>query len=198
MKNIFKENDILYRNKDDVFIIKNTFYHDGIMNEIKNTQDSYDDIHVFNKGKSSDFVKKEKLFNDSSNHFSLYNENIYKLALSIKEAVKEMCSHYDISYSRMSYFISSLYQEQVNSEYWYDTGGIRIPCFSGMAFLDNIESLKVKVGNSEVTVNSGDFIIFEAGHKITYSQNYTNMISFNIAPIAIIKGQYPEKWIPIL
>jgi hypothetical protein len=91
-----------------------------------------------------------------------------------------------------------MYQKEVSTEYWYDTGGIRIPCFSGMAFLDDVDNMEITIGDTKVTVSSGDFILFEAGHKIVYSKSNTNMISFNIAPLDMLSGQYPQKWIPVL
>jgi hypothetical protein len=168
------------------------------MDKIISLENSYEDIHFFDGGKSSRLLDKQSIFQSSSNHFGIYDKNIYSLLKAVIESLRSACSHYEINYERMFYFISSVYQKEVSSEYWYDTGGIRIPCFSGMAFLDGVDNLDITIGNTKVNVSSGDFILFEAGHRIVYSKNNTNMLSFNIAPLDMLSGQYPQKWIPVL
>ncbi len=198
MKNIFKENDVLYRRNNNLYVLKNSFDHTGIMDRVNDLENSYEDIHFFDGGKSSQLLNSQKIFQKSSNHFGIYDKNIYSLLKSIRESLKSICYHYEINYARMFYYISSMYQKEVSTEYWYDTGGIRIPCFSGMAFLDDVDNMEITIGDTKVTVSSGDFILFEAGHKIVYSKSNTNMISFNIAPLDMLSGQYPQKWIPVL
>jgi len=198
MKNIFKENDVLYRKNNSLYVLQNNFDYKGIMDKIISLENSYEDVHFFDGGKSSRLLDKQSILQSSSNHFGIYDKNIYSLLKAVRESLRSACSHYEINYERMFYFISSVYQKEVSSEYWYDTGGIRIPCFSGMAFLDDVDNLEVTIGDTKVTVNSGDFILFEAGHKIVYNKNKTNMLSFSIAPLDMLSGQYPQKWIPVL
>lgn len=198
MKNIFKENDILYRRKDDVHIIKNVFDYYKIKDEIVESRSVAEEIHFFESGTASKKISDVFSFNSESNIFSLYNKNINMLLNKIKQSLQEMCIYHEINYEKMYYYISSEYVESVDSTYWYDNGGIRIPCFSGIAILDDIDSLNIKIGKTEIDLGSGDFILFESGHKVVYGQNSVSMISFNIAPLEMLKGQYPKKWIPVL
>lgn len=198
MKNIFKENDVLYRKKNDAFVLKDTFDYSGIAEKINSLYLESEDVHVFDSGKSSRFVQKEKIFKDSFNHFSIYDKNTHSLLVKIKKMLKDACANHEINYDRMFYFISSYHQKNVSTEHWYDTGGIRIPCFSGIAFLDETDPLEVTIGDKRMSLSSGDVILFESGHKIIYEKSDVNMLSFNIAPLDMLKGQYPQKWIPML
>lgn len=199
MKNIYKENDILYRKDDDAIIFKSKILDTSmILDLINDYENSRDTILSFKSGTSAEWVREQSVAGDlSKNVLGIYNSSIYDILLEIKRMLSEACKVYDINLEKSRYYISSEHISSVNNNAWYDFGGIRIPCFSGMVILD-AKDQQINVGKETVFVNSGDILLFEAGHKITYGSESFNMISFSIAPLSLLGGQYPQKWIPIL
>jgi len=199
MKNIYKENDILYRKDDDAIVFKsNVLDTSMILDLINNYENSRDTILSFKSGTSAEWVREQSVAGDlSKNVLGIYNSSIYDILLEIKKMLSEACRVYDINIEKSRYYISSEYISGVKSDAWYDFGGIRIPCFSGMVILDG-ELQKIQIGKESIDVKAGDMLLFEAGHKIVYGSESLNMISFSIAPLSLLQGQYPQKWIPIL
>lgn len=199
MKNIYKENDILYRKDDNAIVFKSNAKNiDGILDLILSYENYRDTILHFKSGISADWVREQAVAGDlSKNVLGIYSPLIYDILLEIKKVLAEACRVYDINIEKSRYYISSEHVSKVNSSAWYDFGGIRIPCFSGMVILDG-EGQEINVGKESLVVKNGDIMLFEAGHKITYGSESINMISFSIAPLSLLEGQYPQKWIPML
>lgn len=199
MKNIYKENDILYRKDDDAVIFKsNVGVTDSVVNSILSYENYRDTILHFKSGISADWVREQAVAGDlSKNIFGIYNPKIHDILFEIKKVLVEACRVYEINIEKSRYYISSEYIDGVNTKAWYDFGGIRIPCFSGIVYLGK-DIYDMQVGKESCSLKEGDILLFEAGHKITYSSESFNMISFSIAPLSLLEGQYPQKWIPIL
>lgn len=196
MKNIFKENDVLYRKSNNVKIFKSeNNLIEGIEQEINDYENYRDHILHFSEGTSAEWIRWQQVAGDlSKNIFSIYNENIYSALSNIKLLLQDACNHYEINYKRSRYYLSTEYIVKLRTDAWYDFGGIRIPCFSGIMLIDN-DPLTIKVNDAELELNCGDIALFEAGHKIRYNREDTKIISFSIAPLSMLKGQYPQKWI---
>ncbi len=199
MKNIYKENDILYRKDDDAIVFKSNIQNAPSVLELINDYEKYrDTILHFTSGTSAEWVKDQSVAGDlSKNVLGIYNTVMYDILLEIKKMLIHACKVYEINIEKSRYYISSEHMPTVRKDAWYDFGGIRIPCFSGIVILDG-EGQEISVGKEIISVKNGDIVLFEAGHKITYSSESLNMISFSIAPLSLLQGQYPQKWIPIL
>jgi hypothetical protein len=199
MKNIYKENDILYRKDNDAIVFKSNVENASSVLELIYDYEKYRDAMLhFKSGISADWVRDQSVSGElSKNVFGIYNTVMYDILLEIKKMLTDACKTYDINIEKNRYYISSEHVLGVRKDAWYDFGGIRIPCFSGMVILDG-ENQEISVGKEVVGLKVGDIVLFESGHKITYSSESFNMISFNIAPLSLLQGQYPQKWIPIL
>ncbi len=199
MKNIFKENEILYRKNDDVVIFKYSNVDvSNILDLIEDYNTYRDHMLHFKSGVSADWVREQAVAGDlSKNILGIYDSNMYTILMKIKKLLIEACNKYEINIEKSKYYISSEHESYQLKDAWYDFGGIRIPCFSGMVFLKT-DGSKITVGNESIIPSEGDILLFEAGHKITYGSESFNMISFSIAPLSMLVGQYPQKWIPIL
>lgn len=198
MKNIFKENDILYRKTKDVKIFKSeNNLTDGIEQAINDYESYRDHILQFTKGTTAEWIRWQQTAGDlSKNVFSIYNENIHSAFLSIKDLLDQACSNFEINIKKSKYYLSADYALKLRTDAWYDFGGIRKPCFSGIMLIDN-NTLGVKIDDTEIELNCGDIAVFEAGHKIRYNREDTKIIIFSIAPLSMLKGQYPQKWMLI-
>jgi hypothetical protein len=112
----------------------------------------------------------------------------------IKKLLEDSCSYYDLSRTHSTFYLSSELISGVRTDVWYDTGGVRIPCFSGVYVLEAEESSFITVGGVSNLLAPGDLYLWETGKKITYSQEKTVMLGFNIAPKSMLKNQDLSMW----
>ena len=198
MKNIFKENDVLYRKSKEVNVFKSkvdSFYN--IDSLIKDYESYRDHILKFKEGVSAEWITWQQTAGDlSKNVLSIYDEQIHESFKKIKDLLKEACLFYEININKTKYYISSEYIDSVRTDAWYDFGGIRIPCFSGIMSIGE-DSFILKINDQDILIEPGEIAVFEAGHKIRYNIENVKIISFSIAPLSMIKGHYPQKWMPV-
>jgi hypothetical protein len=112
----------------------------------------------------------------------------------IKKLLDDSCSYYELSRSHSTFYLSSELIKGVRTDVWYDTGGVRIPCFSGVYVLEAEESSFITVGGVSNLLAPGDLYLWEAGKKITYSHEKTVMLGFNTAPKSMLKNQDLSMW----
>lgn len=112
----------------------------------------------------------------------------------LKKLLDDSCSYYDLSRTHSTFYLSSELISGVQTDVWYDTGGVRIPCFSGIYVLEAEEGSSITVGGVSNLLAPGDIYLWEAGKKITYSHEKTIMLGFNIAPKSMIKNQDLSMW----
>ena len=112
----------------------------------------------------------------------------------IKKLLEDSCSYYELSRTHSTFYLSSEFISGVRTDVWYDTGGVRIPCFSGIFILTAEEGSFITVGGVPNLLAPGDIYLWEAGKKITYSHENTVMLGFNIAPKSILKNQDLSMW----
>lgn len=112
----------------------------------------------------------------------------------IKKLLEDACSYYELSRTHSSFYLSSELISGVRTDVWYDTGGVRIPCFSGVFVTDSEEGSSMTVGGVANLLAAGDIYLWEAGKRITYSHENTIMLGFNIAPKSMLKNQDPFSW----
>jgi len=112
----------------------------------------------------------------------------------IKKLLDDSCSYYDLSRTHSTFYLSSELISGVRTDVWYDTGGVRIPCFSGVYILESEEGSFITVGGVSNLLAAGDIYLWEAGKKITYSHEKTVMLGFNIAPKSMLKNQDLSMW----
>lgn len=112
----------------------------------------------------------------------------------IKKLLEDSCSYYELSRTHSTFYLSSELISGVRTDVWYDTGGVRIPCFSGVYILESEASSFITVGGVPNLLAPGDIYLWEAGKKITYSHEKTVMLGFNIAPKSMLKNQDLSMW----
>jgi len=112
----------------------------------------------------------------------------------IKKLLEDSCSYYDLSRTHLTFYLSSELISRVRTDVWYDTGGVRIPCFSGVVIVSAEEGSFMTVGGVSNLLAAGDLYLWEAGKKITYSHEKTVMLGFNIAPKSMLKNQDLSMW----
>jgi hypothetical protein len=112
----------------------------------------------------------------------------------IKKLLDDSCSYYELSRTHSTFYLSSELISGVRTDVWYDTGGVRIPCFSGIYVLESEEGSFITVGGVSNLLAPGDIYLWEAGKKITYSHEKTVMLGFNIAPKSMLKNQDLSIW----
>jgi hypothetical protein len=112
----------------------------------------------------------------------------------IKKLLEDSCSYYDLSRTHSTFYLSSELISGVRTDVWYDTGGVRIPCFSGVVLISAEEGSFITVGGVSNLLAAGDIYLWEAGKKITYSHEKTVMLGFNIAPKSMLKNQDLSMW----
>ena len=115
----------------------------------------------------------------------------------IKKLLEDSCSYYDLSRTHSSFYLSSELISRVRTDVWYDTGGVRIPCFSGVYVLESEEGSFITVGGVSNLLAPGDLYLWEAGKKITYSHEKTVMLGLNIVPKSMLKNQDLSRWVEI-
>jgi hypothetical protein len=112
----------------------------------------------------------------------------------IKKLLEDSCSYYELSRTHSTFYLSSKFIYRVRTDVWYDTGGVRIPCFSGVVVLEAEEGSFITVSGVSNLLAAGDIYLWEAGKKITYSHENTFMLGFNIAPKSMLKNQDLSMW----
>jgi hypothetical protein len=112
----------------------------------------------------------------------------------IKKLLEDSCSYYELSLTHSTFYLSSELISKVRTDVWYDTGGVRIPCFSGVYVLKSEEGSFITVGGVSNLLAPGDLYLWEAGKKITYSHEKTAMLGFNIVPKSMLKNQDLSTW----
>jgi hypothetical protein len=115
----------------------------------------------------------------------------------IKKLLDDSCSYYDLSRTHSTFYLSSELISSVRTDVWYDTGGVRIPCFSGVYVLEVEEGSFITIGGVPNLLATGDIYLWEAGKRITYSHENTVMLGFNIAPKSMLKNQDPNLWVEV-
>jgi len=112
----------------------------------------------------------------------------------IKKLLEDSCSYYELSRTHSTFYLSSKFIYRVRTDVWYDTGGVRIPCFSGVVVLEAEEGSFITVSGVSNLLAAGDIYLWEAGKKVTYSHENTFMLGFNIAPKSMLKNQDLSRW----
>jgi hypothetical protein len=123
--------------------------------------------------------------------------NINYALKEIKELLHDSCSYYELSRTHSTFYLSAELISQVKTDVWYDTGGIRIPVFSGIWVLSNTLGAHITVGNKSFPIVQGDLHMWETGKRITYSHENTVMLGFNIVTPSLLKNQDLSQWISL-
>ena len=128
-----------------------------------------------------------------SSHVPISKDRSY-VYKEIKKLLDDSCVFYELSQVHLTFYLSSESISKVRTDVWYDTGGVRIPCFSGVVVLEAEEGSFITVGGVSNLLSAGDIYLWEAGKKITYSHENTVMLGFNIAPKSMLKNQDLNMW----
>jgi hypothetical protein len=170
----------------------------NILEEVINKVYPPDEVYKFNSGIKADFLGHIPVENpDSKNYFGAYNRNINKALQVIKGLLIDALSYYDLS-SKVGYYLSSDYSDSVRTDVWYDMGGVSVPCFSGVYFIESSEESTTSVNGDKYFTPKGTILLFEAGKRIVYGEENIKILTFSIAPIPLLEKQYPQKWLPLL
>lgn len=197
IKDPYRENSIIYRKKEKFKSILDNVDVSNVENTIKNIINEKQDTYIFKFGDRAELIDSSSVINSMFfNPLQIYSFEIRNIFNLIKKMLAELCKQYDINIEKNMYFISSEYENELLNNYIYDTGGIRIPCFSGYCFLNCKDDSYIKIENKKIEISNGSIILFESGHKIKFN-NVESAISFNISPISMLAGQYPQKWMPV-
>jgi hypothetical protein len=135
-------------------------------------------------------AKPVKIFSSnvpvSEDHSDMYKE--------IKKLLEDSCNFYELSKTHLTFYLSSELITGVRTDVWYDTGGVRIPCFSGAYVLEAKESSHLMVGDVPNLLAPGDLYLWEAGKRLRYSNENTTMLGLNIVPKYMLKNQDLSRW----
>jgi hypothetical protein len=112
----------------------------------------------------------------------------------IKKLLEDSCNFYELSRTHLDFYISSESISGVRTDVWYDTGGVRIPCFSGVYILGAKEGSSLMVGEVANLLAPGDLYLWEAGKRLRYSHENTIMLGFSIVPKSMLKNQDLGRW----
>ena len=140
-------------------------------------------------------AKPVKLF--SSNVPIAEDRSINYAHKEIKKLLDDSCSYYDLSRTHSTFYLSSELISGVRTDVWYDTGGVKIPCFSGVYVLGAEEGSSLMVGDVPNLLAPGDLYLWEAGKRLRYSHENTIMLGFNIVPKSMLKNQDLSRWVEI-
>jgi hypothetical protein len=135
-------------------------------------------------------AKPVKVFS-SNVPISKDRSQVYK---EIKKLLEDSCAFYELSRTHLTFYSSSELISGVRTDVWYDTGGVRIPCFSGVYVLGAEEGSYVMVEDVPNLLAPGDLYLWEAGKRLRYSHENTIMLGFNIAPKSMLKNQDLSMW----
>jgi hypothetical protein len=192
------EEALLERELKPFMVFKGSSNTKNILNDVINKKLAFDDIHKFTAGSKVDFVESRPVEDPySKNYLGAYNKQINQAFQVIRGLLTEALKYYELS-SKAGYYISSDYVDDVRTDVWYDMGGTRVPCFSGIYFLESSEDSTTSINGVSYQTPSGTILLFEAGKKIIYGEESIKLLTFNIAPVPMLERQYPQKWIPIL
>lgn len=106
----------------------------------------------------------------------------------------EACSYYGLSKNHLTFYLSHEHITDVRTDVWYDTGGVRVPCFSGLYVLDAEENAQALIDTTICRLYPGAIYLWEAGKQIRYSHENTAMLGFNVAPTSMLKNQDMTLW----
>lgn len=197
-KNYEKEHTIFQRNPQKNIILENFQEIDSVIEQINNIKNNKEELYIFNSGVKADFLYERSCVNDLSfNYLQIYNKNVHSCVRKISQDIKTMCESYQISMSKNMFFITSDYELDFSEDFWYDTGGTKIPSFSGYWFLETKEDAFISIEDKDIDVMPGKIVCFEASRK-TIFKNVESAISFNVTTLSKLEGQYPQKWMPII
>jgi hypothetical protein len=135
-------------------------------------------------------AKPVKVFS-SNVPISKDRSQVYK---EIKKLLEDSCAFYELSRTHLTFYSSSELISGVRTDVWYDTGGVRIPCFSGVYILESEEGSSLMVGDVSNLLAPGDLYLWEAGKRLRYSHENTIMLGFSIAPKSMLKNQDLSRW----
>lgn len=111
-----------------------------------------------------------------------------------KNLLEEACSHYSLSRSHLTFYISSEIVSGVRTDVWYDTGGVSVPCFYGIMVIEAEPNSTINVGGVDLPLIVNSLYLWESGKRIRYSHEKTAMLGFNIVPKSMLKNQDPARW----
>ena len=116
---------------------------------------------------------------------------VYK---EIKKLLDDSCVFYELSQVHLTFYLSSESISKVRTDVWYDTGGVRIPCFSGVYILEAEEGSSLMVGEVANLLAPGDLYLWEAGKRLRYSHENTIMLGFSLVPKYMLNNQDLSLW----
>ena len=135
-------------------------------------------------------AKPVKIFSSnvpvSDDHSDMYKE--------LKKLLEDSCNFYELSTAHLTFYVSSELINGVRTDVWYDTAGVRIPCFSGAYVLAAEEGSSLMVGDVPNLLAPGDLYLWEAGKRLRYSNENTTMLGLNIVPKYMLKNQDLNRW----
>lgn len=108
--------------------------------------------------------------------------------------LEEACRYYDLSRKHLTFYVSHEQITSVRTDVWYDTGGVKIPCFYGVYVLSSEDGAHMLVDNVICKIYPGALYLWESGKRITYSHEDIAMLGFNVVPKAMIKNQDMDLW----
>lgn len=197
--NAHKENIIFEsktKRKNNILI--SSVEQKNLLEDIEKIKNNKENIYIFKSGDKAEFLYERSCVNDLSfNYFQIYNKSVFKALEKIYSMTRELCIKNSIDINKTIYYITSEYEDEFLEDYWYDSGGMSIPSFCGYWFLETKDLSYIKVNDEKINISSGDIVMFESGSRTEFS-NIEKGISFNIATLSQIKGQYPQKWTPMV
>lgn len=192
------EEELLNRELKPFIVFKGVLEPKNILDTVINKVYLPDELYKFNSEVAADFLGNAPVEDpNSKNYLGAYNKQINRALQIIRGLLTEALNYYELS-SKVGYYISSDYVEGVRTDVWYDMGGTRVPCFSGVYFIDSLDSSATTINGISYPTPKGTILLFEAGKRIVYGEENVKLLTFSIAPIAMLEKQYPQKWIPIL
>jgi len=192
------EEELLNRELKPFKVFKGASEPKNILDTVINKVYPPDELYKFNSGVSADFLGLAPVEDpNSKNYLGAYNKQINQALQVIRGLLFLALNYYELS-SKVGYYISSDYVEGVRTDVWYDMGGTRAPCFSGIYFIESLDSSTTTINGTSYSTPKGTILLFEAGKRIVYGEADVKLLTFSVAPIAMLERQYPQKWIPIL
>jgi hypothetical protein len=197
-KNAHKENIIFEKNRKNNLISFSIIDPLNVIEDIEKIKENKENVYFFESGNKADFLYKRSCVNDLSfNYFQIYNKKIALCLNEISKEIKQFSKQSDTNTEKTHYYISSEYEEEFLEDFWYDTGGISSPSYSGYWFLKTNNKASITVNEVKYDVGEGSLAVFEAASKTLFS-GIERGISFNVSTLSKIEGQYPQKWMPLI
>lgn len=189
-------NNLFFRNREVIYK-KTNVQATNIEDKIKKESKSQEEIYIYQGGTSANFVGRKDIVDKLSiNYLQIYDKDTRNIFNSIKKLFKEIVGENNINEERLMYYITSQYEQNIKNNYWYDNGGDSKMSLCGYYFIKCEEDSHIYIDSNKIQVNEGDLILFFSGNKIVFN-NCHSALSFNISPLNHIKGQYPQKWMPL-